>query len=159
MSTDRDHKIEKINAYQKLLGVTLKKVSQNDMVQAEVQIEFIEFLNDQLNELMGNENDEKLTGEEIAVLKLLVANAQKKALGTPSKQEPSQPLNKSSGTTVKKGTVEKKQAPDNEQPQGYVARNPMPPLGNRKMEGTKASPNQSILDQLDEMDRKFENEF
>lgn len=157
MSTDRDHKIEKINSYRKLLEVTLKAVSKNDMVQAEVQIEFIEFINDQLNNLMGEDNPngvDKLTSDEIFVLKALVANATKKA--PIEKSNLSNPVNKNSGTTLKK----------EEPKQGYVPRNVQPPLGNRDIDKKSggnsrqaSDPNRDILNQLDAMDKKFENEF
>lgn len=158
MSTDRDLKIEKINAYRKLLDTSVKQVTKNSEIQAEVQAEYISFIEDKLNEMMGDgASPDKLNGEEIQVLKILVANAQRKALDptTPAKKVTMvEILNNSPGTTV----VEKKAKTEPPQ-QGYVPRNAQPPLGNRTTEGGKPGPNQGILDQLDAMDKKFEKEW
>lgn len=160
MSTDRDHKIEKINAYQKLLGVTLKQVSKNDMVQAEVQIEFIEFLNDQLNILMGNESEkeDELTSDEKVFLKSFISRAQNKSeldLSKPIKRQ-SLDLNKNAGTTE----VGKENPRKDPNPPAYVPRNLQPALGNKQThKESKQAINKGVLDQLDEMDKKFENEW
>ena len=157
MSTERDFKIEKINAYRKLLNLTLKPLTKDDVVQSEIQIEFINFVEDTLNVLMGNRTPSTLTEDEIIVLKLLVANAQKRA--SPQPEIPSKVLNKNDGTTIKELNAPTKRL---EESKGYVPKNIQPPLGNRKTDGDgkdKRSANQGMLDQLEAMDRKFENEW
>jgi hypothetical protein len=153
MST-RDFKIELINGYRKLLEVTLKPVSKNEEVQSQIQSEFKDFIEGRLNSLMGDESLESkhLTEDEITVLKLLVANAQKKAANTTIKVEPSD-LNKSAGTTINK------KASSTPKEQAYIPKNLQPPLGNRKTEGKPSNANSGILSQLDEMDKKYENEW
>ena len=150
MSDDRDFKIELINAYRKLLETSVKTVSKNENVQRLVQDEFNLFIEDRLNVLMGNNTENKLTEDEVVVLKALVANAQRRASNPTESKQPT--LNKKEGTTVVK-KQDKQPAPT------YVPKNVQPPLGNKKIEQEQRNANQDILSRLDEMDSKFENEW
>lgn len=158
--SNRDFKIELINAYRKLLEHTLKPVTKTDDVQAQVQEEFKMFVEDRLNDLMGNpsEKEGQLTMDEVTVLKALVANAHKKANVPVDTTRPQSP--ERSGAKQKTGTTIKKDE-DPKSGGGYVPRNLQPAIGNRDTEKAqvKKNVNQDLLSQLDEMDKRFENEF
>ena len=152
----REFKIELINAYHKLLEVTLKPATKNAEVQAQVQEEFKEFVNSRLNQLMGNdsEKEDELTSDEKVFLKSFISRAKNKPEG-PSKPLPTN-LNKNAGTTE----VGKENPRKDPNPPAYVPRNLQPALGNKQThKESKQAINKGVLDQLDEMDKKFENEW
>lgn len=72
---NRDKRIEKVNAFRKLLDTTLKGVTKDEELQKEIQEQFRLWVSAQLDELMGNERPDALTTEEIAVLKSFVKKA------------------------------------------------------------------------------------
>ena len=140
----RNSKIEKINAYNKLLGTTLKTVTKDEGVQAEVQAEFVAFVEDQLQVLMGEggRDPSGFTEEEVSILKAFVANAQKKA-GKPAPA--SEPVN----------DVKPQQPRTPIQKPLYRSSGDSRPLGNRKTDpgAAKGAPS-PYTDALDRMDRE-----
>jgi hypothetical protein len=80
---DRDFVIEKINAYRRLLDLTLKNVTKDEAVQKEVQVEFSSWVESQLAELMGTPSTTNLTEQEITFLKAFT----KKLMAKPSEPQ------------------------------------------------------------------------
>ena len=155
---NRDHKIDKINAYRKLLETKkLPKLGENSeedsLVSKELHLEFKNWVQDQISNLLGETQNyesanQNFTNEEVSILKTLVAGVKSRTSTTEeTKQRPQI-----------RASPPKDQSPlsDSERSRlNSVAK----PLGNRRAaELNKAgSTNDSLISTLDRMEEEGPN--
>jgi len=154
---NRDHKIEKINAYRKLLETKkLPKIIQSEesgvdtLVAKELNSEFESWVESQLRLLLGEQvaasNALPFSNQEIEVLKTLIAGVQARRASAPAPQEET------------KRQVIKKDEPTLSDTEKARLNATARPLGNRKMvDGGRSNENNALVSMLDKMEDEGPN--
>lgn len=155
---DRDHKIEKINAYRKLLKTRrLPQVSDEESegssVSKELHVEFESWVSSQISILLGETlaspavTNLPFNDEEIDVLKTLIAGvkARRAAPSQEAEQKPQQRLQVRPAAPVQQASLS-----DAERARLNASAKPM---GNRKMvDSSRKNDNDSLVSELDRME-------
>lgn len=160
---DRDHKIEKINAYKKLLETKkLPKISSekddetNHLVAKELCAEFEEWVGGQISILLGETLANQATtrlpfdNEEISILKTLVAGVKARRSAPAPVPEPSE------GSVIKKSSsaIRASEAPLSEAERSRLNASARP-LGNKRLaEANRANNSDALVSALERMDEE-----
>jgi hypothetical protein len=169
---DRDHKIEKINAYKKLLETkklpkisVLEDADTHHLVAKELCAEFEEWVGVQISILLGetlaNPSGASIpfNDEEIDILKTLIAGV-KARRNTPATEEvkarPAPMTQASEGTLIKKSTsaIKAPEAPLSEAERTRLNSSARP-LGNKRMaEANRSNNSDALVSALERMDEE-----
>lgn len=159
---DRDHKIEKINAYRRLLETrklpkisVLENAEANHLVAKELHDEFESWVEGQISVLLGESLSSSaartlpFNDQEIQILKTLIAGVQARASAPQAQAKPAQ--------EEPRRTIIKKDEPTISDAEKARLNATARPLGNRKMDTGRSGGNDPLVSILDKMEDEGPN--